>query len=524
MNKLLEKIKSFNIDEDFFFPFGFDKGKINHEILEKLEKNNNGKLILVTAINPTKEGEGKTTLSIGLSDGLNLIGKKSLLSLREPSMGPVFGIKGGATGGGLSSLEPKLDINLHFNGDFHAITSAHNLISAVIDSHIYFKNELKFKTVLWNRALDVNDRALRKIKLKNRDDSFIITAASEIMASLALSINMIDLKNRLEKILIGIDEDNNFIFLKSLNITNAIITILKDTLNPNVVLTKEKNLALIHLGPFANIAHGCSSLIATKLALKLADYVVTEAGFGSDLGMEKFLNIKAPLLKKEVDLVVLTTTLKSLKVHGKAFDVLKEDINTLNEGIKHLEKHIENIKSFNLNFIIALNKHSDDFENEINYFFLWAKNNNYIIKIADGFKNGAKGMENLAKAVVEKIDEKNPLAKINRPYNLEDAPIDKIYKVATKIYGASNVEYSPKALKQLELYMGVIRNLPLCIAKTPLSFSADSSLLGVPKDFTITINEITPSLGAGFFVAKTKGINLMPGLGKDSKVFNFNDK
>ncbi|VEU80021.1 Formate--tetrahydrofolate ligase 1 [Haploplasma axanthum] len=520
MNKIFDVVKKYNIKNDFFLPYGFDKGKINFEAVNSLNHIEDGKLVLVTAINPTKAGEGKTTVSIGLADGLNAIGAKTMLALREPSMGPVFGIKGGATGGGLSSIEPELDINLHFTGDFHAITSAHNLLSALIDAHIFYGNELGFDKVLWTRTLDVNDRSLRKVQTDLREDSFVITAASEIMAVLALANDLDDLKLRLNKILIGLTIDNKPIFVSDLGVSGALMLILKDAFNPNVVLTKEGNPALVHLGPFANIAHGCNSIIATKLALKMADYVVTEAGFGADLGMEKFLDLKLPELKKDVSLVVLVTTLHSLKSHGGAENYFEPNLEALINGIPHLEKHIENIQNYNLDFVIAINKHTNDVNDEINYLLNWAKEKNFKIEVSDGFNSGSRGTKDLAELVVKTINN-HKIREINRPYDLNDTPKDKIYKIATKIYGASDVKFTKKALEQLEIYNNLIKDLPVCIAKTPSSFSDDSKLLGRPKNFVITIKEIKPSLGSNFFVAITKGINIMPGLNKHSRAYDF---
>lgn len=521
MHKVYRVLKELKVDEEDFLPYGHDKGKINHEILNKYNNSKDGKLILVTSINPTPAGEGKTTVSIGLSDGLNLIDKNSVLALREPSMGPVFGIKGGATGGGLSSLVPSDDINLHFTGDFHAITSANNLLSALIDTHIFYDNELDFKTVLWNRTLDVNDRSLRKVTTELRDDSFVITAASEIMAVLSLANDINDLKNRLNRILIGFNSNDKPIYVSDLGAVNALVAILKDAINPNVVLTKENNVALVHCGPFANIAHGCNSILATKLALKMGDYTVTEAGFGGDLGMEKFLDLKLRNLDKKVDLVVLVTTIHSLKSHGGLKDYHSDNMVALKLGIPNLEKHIENIQNYNLDFVIALNKHTNNNKDELEYLLNWAKEKNYPIEISDSFDNGGQGNVNLAKLVVDTIDNSNTTKELERPYTLEDSPKDKILKLAQKIYGASDVKFSKNALDKLDKYQDLIKELPVCLAKTPASLSDDSKLLGRPTNFTITIKDIRPSLGAGFFVAVTKGINIMPGLNKHSNAYNF---
>lgn len=522
-NNLLNVIKQFDINENEFIPHGFNMGKIDYKIINRLEDKPDGKLILVTSINPTSAGEGKTTVSIGLADGLNKIGKKTVIALREPSLGPIFGIKGGATGGGLSSVVPSEDINLHFNGDFHAITSAHNLLSSLIDNHIYFGNNLKIKKVLWPRALDVNDRSLRYIKTNIREVNFVITAASEIMAILALASNYKDLKLRLNNILIGFNENNNPIYVKDLNAVNALLLLLKNAINPNVVLTKENNLTIIHAGPFANIAHGCNSIIATKTALKLGDYVVTEAGFGSDLGMEKFLDIKLRTLKKDVSIVVLVATINSLKAHGNAKDYLLENMDALKKGIDNLLAHIEIIKSFNLDLVIALNQYNTDTKKEIDFIFNWAKDNNVEIVLSNGFNKGSLGTTDLASAVVRKIDETTTQLPLKRPYELSDSPQEKIVKLAKSIYQAKDVVFTNNALNNLEQYSSLIENLPVCMAKTPLSLSGNAKLVGRPKDFTLTISEIRPSLGAGFFVALTEGIYTMPGLNRHPNAYKIKE-
>lgn len=521
MNKVFNVLKQYNIDEKYFHPHGYLKGKIDYNLLYNLENKKNGKLILVTSINPTPAGEGKTTVSIGLSDGLNLYGKRSVLALREPSMGPVFGIKGGAAGGGASHLVPTNDINLHFTGDFHAITSANNLLSALIDAHIFYDNDLKFKTVLWNRTLDVNDRSLRTINTPLRDDNFTITAASEIMAVLSLASSIDDLTIRLNNMLIGLNDNDKPIYVKDLGCVNALVALLSDAINPNVVLTNEGNPALVHCGPFANIAHGCNSLLSTKLALKMGEYTVTEAGFGADLGMEKFLDLKQPVLNNPVDLVVLVATIHSLKYHGGAENYHEDNLDALIKGLPNLEKHIENIKNYNLNFVIAINKHTNNNIDEINYLINWAKEKNYRIEISDSFDNGGKGNLALANLVDELVTNKSINNTINHPYSLTDSPKDKILKLAKIIYGASDVKFTKKALNKLKLYNDFIKELPVCIAKTPASLSDDSKLIGRPTDFTITIRDIRPSTGAGFFVAVTKGINIMPGLNKHSNAYNF---
>lgn len=519
MNNLLDKLKKYDIDMKYYIPYGNNKGKIDLSILNTLNKKD-GKLILLTSVTPTPAGEGKTTLSIGLNDAFNLLNKKSIVTLREPSMGPVFGLKGGATGGGMATLEPEENINLHFNGDFHAITSAHNLLSSLIDNHIYHGNKLNIEEVIWPRTMDINDRSLRKIKTTLREDKFVITAASEIMAILALSRDIDDLKQRLENILIGFDNNKNFIYAKDIGGINALVLLLKEAINPNVVLSKEGNLAVVHTGPFGNIAHGSNSIIATNLSLKLADYVITEAGFGSDLGMEKFIDVKMLEAKKNINLVVLVTTIHSLKYHGGLDDYHSDNLEALKEGIKNLEKHIENIKSFNLDFIVAINKHNYNKEEEINFLINYCKNNGYKVEVSSSFDEGAKGSVNLAKLIINEIDNKEA-SKITRPYALEDSPTLKIKKLAKTIYGASDVIFSKKATLQLNLYHDLIKNLPVIVAKTHSSISGNSSLRGRPLNFILEINEIRPQMGAKFFVALTKGINTMPGLNDNPRALSI---
>ena len=518
MKHILEVGKDAGILESELILYGSDKAKVSLALLERLKSKKNGKLILVTAINPTPAGEGKTTISIGLAQGLNEIGEKPVLALREPSLGPVFGLKGGATGGGQSIIIPEEAINLHFTGDLHAITAAHNLLSAVIDNHIFQGNELKINDVVWHRALDMNDRSLRTIHTKLREDSFMITAASEIMAILALSTDISDLKNRIGRILIGYDIEQKPLFAKDLGCADAMALLLKDALKPNLVQTIEGIPAFVHAGPFANIAHGCNSINATKMALKLGDYAITEAGFGADLGMEKFLDLKVPYLPKEPDLVVLVATIRALKSHGASLDYEKEDIEALKRGLPHIEKHIENISNFGLNFVIALNHFDTDSQAEIQLMKSWAHQHKYPLAFADGFIQGAKGMIELAELVKDKVNQPHEL---KPTYNQNDSIKEKIEKIATKIYGASSVTFKKKALEQLKTYESLGWNLPVCMAKTHLSLSADSKLVGRPKNFDIEIKEIKPSLGAGFVVALTKGIVTMPGLNKTPRALEM---
>ena len=523
-NSKLEKITNItnklNIPEDYVEPMGKYKAKISLNYLKKINNRKNGKLILVTAISPTPLGEGKTTTSIGLADGLNKIGKKAILALREPSLGPVFGIKGGATGGGHSQVAPMEDINLHFTGDIHAITSANNLLSAMIDNHIFQGNELGFEKVVWKRCLDLNDRALRKVEIglsgeKNmspREDYFDISVASEIMAIFCLATSLADLKRRLGNIIVGYTKENKPITCHDLKAEGSLTVLLKDALNPNIVQTLENNPAIIHGGPFANIAHGCNSIVATNLAMKLADYVVTEAGFGADLGAEKFLDIKCRKLEKAPDAVVIVATLRALKYHGGVSkeEVQNENIEALKEGISNLLKHIENIKKFGLNPIVAINKFITDSNNEINTLksLLEGKAEYSLL---ENWEKGGDGATDLANKVVAICDKENVFKPI---YNLNSSIKEKIEAVAKKIYGAKDVEYSDEAIKEINIIETLAKNMPVCIAKTQYSFSDDPKNLLCKDSFTIHINSVELKNGAEFVVVKTGKIMTMPGLPK----------
>ncbi len=515
---ILDLRKKMDLLEQEFIPYGFNKAKIDLKVLDRLKDKENGKLILVTAINPTPAGEGKTTVSIGLTQGLNEIGKKAIVALREPSLGPVFGVKGGATGGGKSSVTPQDDINLHFTGDLHAITSANNLLSALIDNHIFHGNELELETVTWTRAIDINDRSLRAIETPVRKDGFVITAASEVMATLALSSDLEDLKMRLNRILIGYNKNDEPVFLHQLGGADSMVMLLKDAINPNLVQTIDGVPAFIHCGPFANIAHGCNSLVATRMALKLADYTVTEAGFGADLGMEKFLHLKMPYLNKTVDAVVLVATIRALKAHGGAENFNVYDLEALKRGMPHLEHHLKNIKGLGLNYVIALNHFYNDSQEEVNYLMNWAKENNHPISLSKGFAEGGKGTADLADLVVQMANRPNNFKPL---YDETLSVKEKVEKIAKTMYGAKEVVFTKKATEQLKKYKEFGWNLPVCMAKTPLSLSGDASLKGVPQDFTLTIQEIRPSFGAGFLVARTKGIMIMPGLNKTPRAMDF---
>ena len=520
INKIAEKLE---IKEEDIEQYGKYKAKISNEIYEKNKSKNNGKLILVTAISPTPLGEGKTTVSIAIADGLRKIGKKSILTLREPSLGPVFGIKGGATGGGKVQIAPMEDINLHFTGDIHAITSANNLLSAMIDNHIYFGNELGFEKVVWKRCLDLNDRQLRKVetglsgesKIVPRIDNFDITVASEIMAVLCLAENLKDLKQKLGNIIIGYNKKEEPIYVKQLKAEGAMTVLLKDAIKPNLVQTLEHTPALVHGGPFANIAHGCNSIIATKLALKLGEYTVTEAGFGADLGAEKFLDIKCRKAKIKPDIAVIVTTIKALKYHGgvEKEEIQYENIKGIQNGLHNLYKHIDNIKNkFGLNVIVALNKYASDTEKEIEYIKEKLANKNIELSVVEGWAKGGDGAIDIANKLVKLSQQPNEFKYI---YNDSDSIKEKILKIAKNIYYAKDVKYSEEAEKQIENIekMGYAK-LPICIAKTQYSFSDDPKNLECKDDYNINVRGVELKNGAGFVVVLAGKIMTMPGLPK----------
>ena len=511
--------------------YGKYKAKINEEAFKRLKNNENGKLILVTAMSPTPLGEGKTTVSIAIADGLNQIHKNAVLALREPSLGPVFGIKGGATGGGKVQVAPMEDINLHFTGDIHAITASNNLLSAIIDNHIYFGNELKIRKVTWKRCLDLNDRQLRKVetglsgeaKIIPREDGFDITVASEIMAILCLAKDIEDLRIKLGNIIIGYNEENLPVYAKDLKAEGAMTVLLKDAINPNLVQTLEKTPCLIHGGPFANIAHGCNSVRATKLALKLGNYVVTEAGFGSDLGAEKFLNIKCREANLNPNAVVIVATIKAIKYHGGALkeDILKENNEALQNGMANLFKHIDNIKNkFGQNVIVALNRFNTDTEEEIKFVQNSLLNIGVQCSLVEGWAKGGKGAIDIAEKLVKLTDNQT---KVNYIYEKNDTIKQKIEKIATEIYGAESVEYSSKAEEKINKIEKLkCDKLPICIAKTQYSFSDDSKNLECKTPFKIHINDIQLKNGAGFIVALAGKIMTMPGLPKIPAAENIN--
>ena len=501
--------------------YGKYKAKISLKAYERIKSNKDGKLVLVTAINPTPLGEGKTTMAIGLADGLRRIGKKSILALREPSLGPVFGIKGGATGGGYSQIAPMEDINLHFTGDIHAITSANNLLSAMIDNHIYFGNELGFDRVTWKRCVDLNDRQLRAVETglsgeKNvvpRRDGFDISVASEIMAIFCLATDIQDLKRRIGNIIVGYNKENKPITAKDLHAEGALTVLLKDAINPNLVQTLEHTPAIVHGGPFANIAHGCNSIIATKMAMKLGEYVVTEAGFGADLGAEKFLDIKCRKAEIKPDAVVCVATIKALKYHGgmPKEEIKNESIEALERGVNNLIRHVDNLKNkYGLNVIVAINKYTHDTEKEIEFLRNKLQDLNISLSLVESWEKGGEGAIDLAEQIV-KLSEKE--SKLNYAYDLNETIKEKINDVATKIYGAEGVEYTEEAEKKMqEIEKMGFGNLPVCIAKTQYSFSDDSKNLECREPFKIHISDIILKSGAEFIVVITGKIMTMPGL------------
>ena len=523
LQNITKVAKKIGIKEDDLELYGKIKAKISDKMFEKLKNKKDGKLVLVTAINPTPLGEGKTTISIGLADGLSVIGKKSILALREPSLGPVFGIKGGATGGGYVQVAPMEEINLHFTGDIHAITSANNLLAAMIDNHIFQGNELGFDKVILKRCVDLNDRALRKVQIAlsgekgaiPREDGFDISVASEIMAVFCLAEDIDDLRKRIGNIVIGYTKEGKEIKASDLKAEGAMAVLLKDALKPNLVQTLENTPAIIHGGPFANIAHGCNSVIATKLAMKLADYTITEAGFGADLGAEKFLDIKCRKLPKVPDAVVCVATIKALKYHGGAeIETIKEEnIDALEKGIHNLQKHIENLKDkFGLNVIVAINKYITDTDKEIS--FLEEKLNNLGIKMSlcEAWAKGGEGAKDLAKKIVELTDKPN---NFKYTYELSDSIEEKINKVAKNIYGAEEVEISEEAKNKIkEIEKNGYGNYPVCIAKTQYSLSDDAKNLLCDKPFTIHVRDVILKTGAEFVVILTGNIFTMPGLPK----------
>ncbi len=522
-----EVLSKINVPDDpvSFSPMGRHIAKLNFEYIDKL-KERKSNLILVTAITPTPAGEGKTTTSVGLNDGLNKIGKKSIVCLREPSLGPSFGMKGGAAGGGYAQVVPMEQINLHFTGDFHAITSAHNLLSALIDNHIYWGNKLNIdpENIVWKRVVDLNDRALRSIKinlgkLKNnipRNDGFDITVASEVMAIFCLSNNLEDLENKIANITIAYTKDRKPIYAKDLNAQGPMTVLLKEAIRPNVTQTLENNPAIIHGGPFANIAHGCNSIIATKTALKLSDYVVTEAGFGADLGAEKFLDIKCRKAGIQPNCVVIVATIRALKMHGgvEKDDLKKENLDALKKGLPNLERHINNVKKFGIELVVAINHFITDTDKEVKLIQEYCSKLGVKVSLCTHWSDGGKGTEDLAKNVVESC-KKNNKDKFKYIYK-DDMPIlKKVETIAKEVYGASRIEIDDKAQEQVNIIeKSGFGKFPVCIAKTQYSFSTDPKLKGAPSGHTLPIREVRLSSGAGFVVVICGAIMTMPGLPK----------
>ena len=512
------------IPADALEPYGKTKAKLSQDFITSLKDKEDGKLILVTAINPTKAGEGKSTTTVGLDDGLRRLGYNSIVALREPSLGPVFGLKGGAAGGGYAQVVPMEDINLHFTGDMHAITTANNLLCAMIDNHLYQGNELNLDPtkITFKRCLDMNDRTLRKVEIGmgskvngiEREDGFNITVASEIMAALCLANDLQDLKKRFGDMLIGYTPDDKPVYVRDLKAEGAMAMVMKDAILPNLVQTLEHNPVLIHGGPFANIAHGCNSVIATRTALKLADYVVTEAGFGADLGAEKFLDIKCRLAELNPNAVVIVATIRALKQHGGvAFEDLKEEnVEAMLAGTENLAKHIDTIKQFGLPYIVAINEFSSDTPAEVEALEKWCEENGHPLSLSQVWAKGGEGALDLAEKVVKLCDEPNTYAPL---YDVDQSIEEKIEAVASKVYGADGVDFTDQAKEQIELFKHFgWDKLPVCMAKTQMSLSDDPRKMGAPKDFRITVRELRPSLGAGFIVALTGTVLTMPGLPK----------
>ena len=524
MKPIVEVAKTVGLEEDDLELYGKYKAKISHDAIQRLSKNKNGKLILVTAITPTPAGEGKSTCSIGLTMGLNKIGKKSVVALREPSLGPVFGVKGGAAGGGYAQVVPMEDINLHFTGDLHAMTAANNLLSALIDNHLQQGNALNIdeRRIVWKRVLDMNDRSLRNVVIGlggkaagvPREDHFMITVASEVMAALCLASGLEDLKARLARMIVAYNKEGNPVTAGDLNAQGAMAMLLSDAIKPNLVQTLEHTPALIHGGPFANIAHGCNSLIATKLGLKMSDYLVTEAGFGADLGAEKFFDIKCRLGGLKPDAVVIVATIRALKMHGgmDKKELKEENVEALKAGFANLARHIKNMKGFGLPVVVAINRFAFDTEAEIKALTELCNEHGVELSLADGWAKGGEGMKDLAEKVVKAADEKNDFHYL---YDTEASIPEKLNTIVKDYYGGAKVTITAAAKKQIKTLEKLgLDKMPICMAKTQFSFSDDKNAVGAPEGFEITVQNVRVSNGAGFVVCETGNIMVMPGLPK----------
>ncbi|MFH6674150.1 formate--tetrahydrofolate ligase [Streptococcus suis] len=532
LKPITEIVEKVGISFDDIELYGKYKAKLSFDKINAVKENAPGKLILVTAINPTPAGEGKSTITIGLADALSKIGKKTMIALREPSLGPVMGIKGGAAGGGYAQVLPMEDINLHFTGDMHAITTANNALSALIDNHIHQGNVIGIdqRRIIWKRVVDLNDRALRKVTVGlggplngiPREDGFDITVASEIMAILCLATDINDLKERLANIVIGYRFDRSPVYVRDLAVEGALTLILKDAIKPNLVQTIYGTPAFVHGGPFANIAHGCNSVLATTTALRLADYTVTEAGFGADLGAEKFLDIKVPNLPKAPDAVVIVATLRALKMHGGVAktELSAENVEAVKAGFSNLKRHVENIQKYGVPAVVAINEFVSDTADEIAALKELCAEIGVPVELASVWANGADGGVELAETVVATID--NQAANYQRLYKAEDSLEEKVTKIVTQIYGGTGVVFEKKARNQLaEFAKNGWDKLPVCMAKTQYSFSDDQFALGAPTGFDITVREFVPKLGAGFIVALTGDVMTMPGLPKAPAALNM---
>jgi formate--tetrahydrofolate ligase len=521
MAKIDTIAKKVGLNNDDIELYGNYKAKVSFSAINRYKSNPRGKIILVSAITPTKAGEGKSTTTIGLGDSIAKLGFSTMIALREPSLGPVMGVKGGAAGGGYAQVVPMEDINLHFTGDIHAITAANNLISAVIDNHLFHGNQLKInpEKVIWKRALDMNDRSLRRVQVglsmkkeTPRFDAFDISVASEVMAVLCLAKDVNDLKVRLGRMVVAYNEDDQPVTVNDLKVTGAVAMLLKEAIKPNIVQTLEGTPALIHGGPFANIAHGCNSIIATDFASRAADFVVTEAGFGADLGMEKFMDIKMRVMETMPSAVAIVVSIRALKIHGGVSDkdMNEENVEAVKKGLVNLAKHIDSVQKYKVPYVIALNKFYTDTEAEISEVLDWAKANDHEISLSEVFAKGSEGGLDLAKKIVNKAigqDKNQPLYELNLSIK------DKIEKIAKNIYGADGVNYTEKAEEQIKVFTDLgWGDLSICMAKTPLSLSDDASLKGRPENFKITVREFKPSIGAGFIVALTGAVMTMPGL------------